>query len=252
MTPLVIQHEFLDEDTPRVAATQPPATQASGVAPSGPAAPLTVGITAGGSACFGGWLVGQAPGAIAAPSVGGADSAGWDQWARGVGGIPATAIFVRLDLQGLGEAEVMIHDIRPVVVARDAPVSGTLAKPQCGGDRYYRLMVADLDQTPPARTYELDEDLARSVPPQERRPIRFPYGVSLKESESILVIGTTNRHDVRWRIEIDWSSQGRTGTYVADRKGQPFRVTGAGGAIATCLWGLEGGLMDGSAPDCPG
>ncbi|GLI02928.1 hypothetical protein [Phytohabitans aurantiacus] len=212
----VIEHRFVTDAPPQAAPTSPPAATASSGAPSpsggasSPAGevPLTVVVTASGHPCAGGWLIGKPPAEIPAPAVGGNDPTGWDGWATGAGAVRAGTQFVRLDLQGVGEAEVVIHDIRPVVAARSRPASGTLAKAACGGDKIYRYVNVDLDRSPPARSYELDEDWVDFVPPQERWPIKFPYGVSLKESESILVIGNTEQNDIRWRIEIDWTSRG--------------------------------------------
>lgn len=42
----------------------------------------------------------------------------------------------------------------------------------------------------------------------------------------LLVDVTTQTHDARWYLELDWSSQGRTGTIRIDDHGRPFRTTG--------------------------
>ena len=43
------------------------------------------------------------------------------------------------------------------------------------------------------------------------------------------VTATTEAHDCAWYLELDWSSQGRTGTARIDDHGHPFRTSGIKG-----------------------
>jgi hypothetical protein len=55
--------------------------------------------------------------------------------------------------------------------------------------------------------------------------VHFPYRVSAEDPEVLLVDATTQTYDARWYLELDWSSQGRTGTIRIDDHGRPFRTS---------------------------
>lgn len=59
--------------------------------------------------------------------------------------------------------------------------------------------------------------------------MRFPYRVSDRDPEVLLVTARTETCDCRWYLEVDWSSQGRTGTVRIDDEGRPFRTSGIKG-----------------------
>ncbi|GAA4461472.1 hypothetical protein [Phytohabitans houttuyneae] len=241
--------------SPAAPAADPGATAPAspGAASSGsPAedAPFTVAVSAGGYACGGGWLIEQAPAALPKPRKEGATTPDWPAWAESASGLPAVTLFVTLTIQGTSDAEVILHQIRPVVVKRAPPPAGTHAQVGCGGDQVYRWLAVDLDTDPPTPKAEIEEDAIGYAAPQERRPIKFPYGVTLDDAESFLVIGKATRDDVYWQLEIKWAAQGRTGTYIANDNGRPFRVAGTEAAVAKCLWEEGGNLLEG-ASDCP-
>jgi hypothetical protein len=64
--------------------------------------------------------------------------------------------------------------------------------------------------------------------------VEFPYRVSAADPEVLLVTATTQTYDCDWYLELDWSSQGRTGTVRIDDHGRPFRTTSTKGL--TRLW----------------
>jgi hypothetical protein len=68
---------------------------------------------------------------------------------------------------------------------------------------------------------DLDRDVPEAVPAQEG----FPYTVSPYDPERFQVMAYTDRHDVGWRLALDWVCGERTGTVVVDDGGQPFRVS---------------------------
>jgi hypothetical protein len=59
--------------------------------------------------------------------------------------------------------------------------------------------------------------------------VNKPYRVSARDPEELLVKATTDGCDCRWYLELDWSSEGRTGTVRIDDHGQPFRTTAING-----------------------
>ncbi|MER6173729.1 hypothetical protein [Streptosporangium sp. NPDC001681] len=50
--------------------------------------------------------------------------------------------------------------------------------------------------------------------------------VSDSDTEIFHIFGATRDCDCRWRILVDWSSQGRKGTATIDDNGRPFRTVG--------------------------
>ncbi|HEY3482963.1 MAG TPA: transcriptional regulator, partial [Streptomyces sp.] len=87
------------------------------------------------------------------------------------------------------------------------------------------------DMTPRHFAVDLDKDrpVARTVPAVDRgarQPaVTMPYRVSTRDPEELLVSATTAGCDCRWYLELDWSSQGRTGTVRIDDHGRPFRTS---------------------------
>lgn len=57
----------------------------------------------------------------------------------------------------------------------------------------------------------------------------LPYRVSSTDPEVLLVTARTDTCDCDWYLELDWSSQGRTGTVRVDDHGRPFRTSGIKG-----------------------
>ncbi|HZG04195.1 MAG TPA: transcriptional regulator, partial [Streptomyces sp.] len=57
----------------------------------------------------------------------------------------------------------------------------------------------------------------------------FPYKVSESDPEVLYVAARTDAHDVRWYLELEWSSGDRHGTLRIDDRGAPFRTSGARG-----------------------
>ncbi|MFF9149486.1 hypothetical protein ACF1BN_32070 [Streptomyces sp. NPDC014861] len=152
-------------------------------------------------------------------------------WARDLGGVPAARDEFGFHVQGTSEAQVVLRQIRVVVDSREAPVSGTWTGVGCGGPKEIRHLDIDLDEpSPKAKAVGVDAD---------GKAIDFPYEVSKGESELFAVVAHGERNDVRWHLEIDWVSDGKTGTLVLKRDGQPFRLTGTSARTARCLWGPD-------------
>lgn len=57
----------------------------------------------------------------------------------------------------------------------------------------------------------------------------MPYRVSAEDPEVLLVTARTGACDCSWYLELDWSSQGRTGTARIDDRGRPFRTSAVKG-----------------------
>ncbi|MFE9452024.1 helix-turn-helix domain-containing protein [Streptomyces sp. NPDC006739] len=143
-------------------------------------------------------------------------------WAAAQSAVHGHETDVRISVQGRSDTPVVLQDLRIRVVGRTHPAPGNAYSMAqgCGSDMTPHYFAVDLDK---------DRPLARSVPAVDqgvRQPaVNMPYRVSVRDPEELLVKATTDGCDCRWYLELDWSSQGRTGTVRIDDHGQPFRTS---------------------------
>ncbi|MFI7316187.1 helix-turn-helix domain-containing protein [Streptomyces venezuelae] len=143
-------------------------------------------------------------------------------WAATQQAVHGGETLVRLSVQGRSDTAVVLEALRVRVVGRAAPVKGNAYRMDlgCGGAVTPRMFAVDLDK---------DRPIARAVPGNDTGTpipaVRMPYRVSAKDPEVLLVDAGTRSCDCRWYLELDWSSQGRTGTVRVDDEGRPFRTS---------------------------
>jgi hypothetical protein len=133
---------------------------------------------------------------------------------------------VEISVQGRTSTAVVLEALRVHVVGRAAPAHGTAyAMDQgCGGEVGPRYFGVDLDADHPQARPVAGSTLGTPVP-----AVHLPYRVSAQDPEVLLVKARTQTCDCRWYLELDWSSQGRTGTLRIDDHGKPFRTSGIKG-----------------------
>ncbi|MFF5301300.1 helix-turn-helix domain-containing protein [Streptomyces sp. NPDC013161] len=133
---------------------------------------------------------------------------------------------VEISVQGRSSTAVVLEALRVRVVGRTAPAPGTAYSMAqgCGGDITPRYFGVNLDAHRPLVKPEPGSDTGRTVP-----VAHLPYRVSATDPEVLLVKARTGTCDCRWYLELDWSSQGRTGTLRIDDHGKPFRTSGIKG-----------------------
>ena len=147
-------------------------------------------------------------------------------WAGTQSAVHGGGTTVQLSVQGTSETAVVLTALRVRVAGRADPAPGNAyAMDQgCGGALTPRYFDVDLDK---------DRPLARAVPGNDAGTpipaVRMPYRVSATDPEVLLVTARTAHCDCRWYLELDWSSQGRTGTVRIDDDGRPFRTSGLAG-----------------------
>ncbi|MDQ0312877.1 transcriptional regulator with XRE-family HTH domain [Kitasatospora herbaricolor] len=195
-------------------------------APAGTAAvaPLTwtVNSRLWGTGCGYDYVIDKAPRQVPPPPAP-QDAA---PWARAEGAVHGGRTPVDITVQGRTEAAVVLEALRVRVVGRAAPARGTVYSTGqgCGGDLDPRSFAVDLD---------LDRPIARPVQGAEAgasSPARqLPYRVSSTDPEVLMVDARAVGCDCLWYLELEWSSQGRTGTERIDDHGLPFRTSGIDG-----------------------
>ncbi|MER8219318.1 helix-turn-helix domain-containing protein [Streptomyces sp. NPDC094143] len=147
-------------------------------------------------------------------------------WAASVNAVHGGETLVRLSVQGRSDTAVVLDALRVRVVGRADPVQGNAyAMDQgCGGSLTPRSFDVDLDKDRPIARAVAGSDAGTPIP-----AVSMPYRVSARDPEVLLVNARTRGCDCRWYLELDWSSQGRSGTVRVDDGGRPFRTSGITG-----------------------
>ena len=177
--------------------------------------------------CGAPWITPKAPDQITLPIPQDIISyGGWSDWDEvSEGGAAASPGQVMITIQGRSAAEVVLTDLEVRVVARREPIRGTALHRQCGGEGVVRWLSVDLDRDPVAATADRAEVMYPHTPEWERRPIKFPYTVSLSDSETFVIKADTEGCDCDWIVGLHWASQGQTGILPIDDNGRPFRTS---------------------------
>ncbi|AXL91783.1 transcriptional regulator [Streptomyces sp. CB09001] len=206
------------------AARPPGATSAAprGAQPTGSPLTWAVNSQAWKLGCGHDYVIARPPGQVPPPPAP-QDAAPWAATQNAVHG---GETLVQLSVQGRSDTAVVLEALRVRVVGRTSPAEGnTYAMDQgCGGSITPRSFAVDLDK---------DRPIARAVPGNDSGTpipaVRMPYRVSAEDPEVLLVTAGTSSCDCRWYLELDWSSQGRTGTVRVDDDGRPFRTSAVEG-----------------------
>ncbi|WP_327726163.1 hypothetical protein [Streptomyces europaeiscabiei] len=146
-------------------------------------------------------------------------------WAASLEAVHGRTTNLRISVQGRGSAAVVLEALHVRVAGRTTPAArrgiAYSTYGGCGAVLIPRHFSVNLDANRP---------LARSMPgndPDRPAPaIDFPYKVSLREPEVLMLAASTESCTCDWYLELAWSSQGRTGTVRIDDHGRPFRTTG--------------------------
>ncbi|MGA5703155.1 helix-turn-helix domain-containing protein [Peterkaempfera bronchialis] len=148
-------------------------------------------------------------------------------WAASQGAVPGRQTLVQVTVQGRSSTAVVLEALRVRIVSLGNPAAGNAyAMDQgCGSDQAPRHFTVDLDADRPVLRARSGTDTGHAI-----AAVDFPYRVSAEDAEVLLVVATTQLYDARWYLELDWSSQGRTGTIRIDDHGHPFHTTSIKGA----------------------
>nr|WP_203731829.1 helix-turn-helix transcriptional regulator [Streptomyces sp. SID12501] len=213
-----------DRSPPKASPT-PSSTPASAPVPA-EVSPAPITWTANSQAwllgCSHDYVIGKSPEEVPPPPA--AQDAG--PWAATQHAVHGGDTNVEISVQGRTSTAVVLEALRVRVVGRSAPAGGTAYSMDqgCGGSITPRSFSVDLDKDRPIARSAPGNDVGTPIP-----AVRFPYRVSAEDPEVLLVTARTVTCDCRWYLELDWSSQGRTGTVRIDDAGRPFRTSGIKG-----------------------
>ncbi|MFE5591768.1 helix-turn-helix domain-containing protein [Streptomyces sp. NPDC056549] len=170
------------------------------------------------------YLADRPPTRVGAPPVP-ADAA---RWAGALGAVDGGQTLVRLSVQGKETSAVVLQGLHVRVVGRAEPLPWRAYRMDegCGGAVTPRQFAVDLDAPRPlARPvdgYDASGEEGRTIP-----AVSFPYAVTAAEPEELLVSARAAGCDCRWYLELEWSSQGRSGVVrIGGPDGEAFRTSG--------------------------
>ncbi|MEV6175462.1 helix-turn-helix domain-containing protein [Streptomyces sp. NPDC051954] len=142
-------------------------------------------------------------------------------WVSAEGAVSAGEQLLTLTVQGTGEQTVVLDKLTVHVVGKDTPPAWNdyVMGVGCGG-------------SVPTRPFTVALDAARPAVVAGSGQSDFPLKVSESDPEVLRITADASAYDVRWYLELDWSSGPRKGTLVIDDGGEPFRTSGNNGRPA--------------------
>ncbi|MEU3937025.1 helix-turn-helix transcriptional regulator [Streptomyces sp. NPDC029044] len=172
------------------------------------------------SPCSQRYLINLPPGRVGPPPPE-QDAPGW---VAATGAVPSGEQFLRLTVQGKGEETVVVKGLTVRMAGKRAPLAWNdyaMGYPGvgCGGGV-------------PKRFFTIALDAARPGVVPEAGHANFPFKVSESDPEVYYIRADASAYDVRWYLELRWSSGDRSGTLTVDDHGRPFRTSGNNGRPA--------------------
>ncbi|MET7650332.1 MULTISPECIES: helix-turn-helix transcriptional regulator [unclassified Streptomyces] len=234
--------------TPSASGQVSPSASAAAASSSAPGAdpraddlvPLTVGTRpyAWINPCSQHYLIERGPAQVAPPPVEQEAPA----WVARHKAVSAGEQYLELTVQGTGEETVVVQSLTVRTVSKAMPLAWNdyaMGYPGvgCGGGV-------------PTRAFSVALDAARPALVPEAGHRDFPFTVSESDPEVYYVTADASAYDVRWYLELAWSSGSRHGTLRIDDEGRPFRTSGENGRpdyefpLGGSAWGRAGASPD--------
>ncbi|MGW5867189.1 helix-turn-helix domain-containing protein [Streptomyces sp. NPDC055239] len=147
-------------------------------------------------------------------------------WVSDLGAVSARNQYIEVTVQGVGKDTVVLQRMNVRVQSTGAPLAWNNFQmgAGCGGKVDSKAFTVDLDDAMP-RVTQKDERLD------------FPYKVSENDPEVFHIAADADLHDVRWYLELEWSSGKRHDVLRIDDQGKPFRTSGREGRPSYGWWG---------------
>jgi len=150
------------------------------------------------------------------PPPNGTSERGRYAWAKRMGGVDALSTTLRLVIRGRSDAPVVLNNLEVETVEARPPLAGTLVSYLGqGAGEPVRFFEIDLDRSPAAVKYFK----------RGGQVVLFPYSVSKTDVEVFDIYAYTLRHDVRWRLRLNYTAADKQGTITFDDHGRPFETT---------------------------
>lgn len=137
-------------------------------------------------------------------------------WALAQGGVRANQLAVSLQVNTAIEKPVIVTGVNARVLRRRQPVSGIYLGPTGGGAMFEKAWGVGLDSDPPDQ---------RVLDGLSGVAWDFPISVGRSDSAILTVVGTTEKYDVDWVVDIAYVVDGKAGVVTVNDDGKPYRVT---------------------------
>lgn len=123
--------------------------------------------------------------------------------------VPASGHIVRLTVEATDSRTAIIQDLRPIVLSRSEATGSLSLHFGIVTPRPFEVL---LDEIPPR------------LKPIDPKGTDFPFKVGPGDPEVFDLKVLTSTGDVKWRLELSWTSLGQEGTLRVDLGGSPFRT----------------------------
>ncbi|WP_416965482.1 transcriptional regulator, partial [Streptomyces sp. Agncl-13] len=142
-------------------------------------------------------------------------------WVSALGAVSADSQFLELTVQGTGQETVVLQSLNVRVVQSGAPLAWNAYAMGyigvgCGGGV-------------PTHSFDVGLDAIRPVATPKAGQTGLPYKVSESDPEVLYITAAAASHDVRWYLELAWTSGTRHGVLRIDDQGKPFHTSGMSG-----------------------
>jgi hypothetical protein len=142
-------------------------------------------------------------------------------WVSALGAVSADSQYLELTVQGTGKDTVVLQSLNVRVVESGAPLAWNAytmgyVGVGCGGGV-------------PTHSFDVGLDASRPVATPKSGQTGLPYKVSESDPEVLYVTAAAASHEVRWYLELAWTSGTRHGVLRIDDQGKPFRTSGMSG-----------------------
>ncbi|MGW8992977.1 helix-turn-helix domain-containing protein [Streptomyces zhihengii] len=211
--------------SPGTSAPSPPVSSPAGNgAPATTGVPLRVGISSYNwdSPCGQYYLMGRSPEEIPPPPP----PQDYRSWARALDGVDAGDLRLQLTATGKTRDSVVVTAVHVRITGRTEPLAWNAYSmgEGCGSGITPQTFDVDLDKPRPVLRPVAGQQGDITVPATD-----FPYKVASNDPQVFNLRLHTASHDVRWYVEVDWSSGDRRGTLRIDDEGRPFRTSALAG-----------------------
>lgn len=142
-------------------------------------------------------------------------------WVSALGAVSADSQYLELTVQGTGQDTVVLQSLNVRVVQSGAPLAWNAytmgyVGVGCGGGV-------------PTHSFDVGLDATRPVATPKAGQTGLPYKVSESDPEVLYITAAAASQDVRWYLELNWTSGTRHGVLRIDDQGKPFHTSGMNG-----------------------
>ncbi|MFF0727077.1 hypothetical protein [Streptomyces sp. NPDC004134] len=164
------------------------------------------------------YLVDKSPDDVPPPPI--AQDA--EAWASSQGAVHGGTTNIEAALEPRGDEPVTINavHVRKTSTGTPLPWSAFAMSSGCGGEVTQAAYRVDLDKPRPVLKPQQGGDSTHKWDPPA-----LPFRVTDDDPLSLLIHAGTEDYDVRWYLEVEWSSGDDSGVVRLDDQGAPFRTS---------------------------